>query len=394
MSIPVYRLYNERNNPYKLELRAGRNGLYKEVAWVHIMEDTDYASFLSKNELIFTTGMGKGDNNHWLQEFIAALIAIGSTGVVLNIGKYITEDDITEDVIALCNEHQFPLFTMPWNIRLSDITQDFLYSIFLTKQKEYEIVSACKQIFFDQHPWEAINRLKLHGFTERGKYQVMVLHFQEEQSVDQLETLLTSYKFILNEQGAKYTAFPLKKLIILMMKVEDPKEAAQMMQELYMQLHEKEAVKPVIGSSMVVSSLYELAIAYEQAVCAVTWACVHRKHCQYFGALGVYALLFSQRNDLAMRELHDKALGPVLQYDAAHKRDLFHTLESYIAHNGSIQAVAQETYAHRNTVAYRIQKIETLLQCDLNAEDTRFTYYLACHIHHYFQIMKDKNDIL
>ena len=240
MSIPVYRLYNERNNPYKLELRAGRNGLYKEVAWVHIMEDTEYASFLSKNELIFTTGMGKGDNARWLQEFIAALIAIGSTGVVLNIGKYITEEDITEDVAALCNEHQFPLFTMPWNIRLSDITQDFLYSIFLTKQKEYEIVSACKQLFFEQRPLEAINRLKLHGFTERGNYQVMALHFQDVQSVDQLETLLTSYKFILNEQGAKYIVFPLKKLIVLMMKVENPDEAAKMIQDLYVQLHDRE----------------------------------------------------------------------------------------------------------------------------------------------------------
>ena len=222
----------------------------------------------------------------------------------------------------------------------------------------------------------------------------MALHFPGVQSADQLETLLTSYKFILNEQGAKYIAFPLKKIIVLMIKVDGTQEAAQIMQDLYIQLHEREAVKPVIGSSMAVSSLAELAVAYEQAVCAVTWACVHRSSCQYFGALGVYALLFSQRNDLAMRELHDKALGPVLQYDAAHKRDLFHTLESYIAHNGSIQAVAQETYAHRNTVAYRIQKIETLLQCDLNAEDTRFTYYLACHIHHYFQIMKDRHDIL
>ena len=394
MSIPVYRLYNERKNPYNLELRAGRNGLYKEVAWVHIMEDTEYASFLTKNELIFTTGMGKGTHAQWLHHFIAALIDIGSTGVVLNMGKYITEDDITEDVIALCNDCQFPLFTMPWSIRLSDITQDFLYSIFLTKQKEYEIVSACKQIFFEQHPQEAVNRLKLHGFTKRGKYQVIALLFEDIQPVEQLETLITSYKFILNEQGAKYIVFQLKKLILLMMKVDDPKETAHMVQDLYRQLHEREAIKPVIGSSMAVSSLQELSTAYEQAICAVTWARVHGKNCQYFGALGVYALLFSQRNDLAMRELHDKALGPVLHYDAVHKRDLFHTLESYIAHNGSIQAVAQETYAHRNTVAYRIQKIEKLLQCDLNAEDTRFTYYLACHIHRYFQIIKDKYEIL
>lgn len=394
MSIPVYRLYNERNNPYKLELRAGRNGLYREVAWVHIMEDTEYASFLSKNELIFTTGMGKGNNPQWLREFILALIAIGSTGVVLNIGKYITEEDIDEDIMALCDAHQFPLFTMPWRIRLSDITQDFLYSIFLTKQKEYEIVGACKQLFFEQHQTESANRLKLHGFTERGDYQVIALYFATISSLEQLQTLITSYKYILNEQGAKYIVFPIKKTIFLMIKSNDPEETMHMMRDLYAQLHEREDIKPVIGSSMVVSALQELATAYKQAVCAVTWAHVHDKSCQYFGALGVYALLFSQCNDLAMRELHDKMLGPVLQYDAVHKRDLFSTLESYIAHNGSIQAVAQETYAHRNTVAYRIQKIEKLLQCDLNAEDTRFTYCLACHIHHYFQIIKDKYEIL
>lgn len=393
MSIPMYRLYNEKNNPYKLDLWGGRNGLYKEVSWVYVMENVEYASFLHENALVFTTGMGKTDDD-WLKRLVEVLIEANCAGLVLNVGKYLSMRDITPEIAALCDVNQFPLFTIPWNIRLSDITHEFLYTIFTTKQTEYEIVNACKQLIFGQHPREAISKLRVYGFPEKENYRVVALYFEKAYSPDRLESLMTSAKFILNEQSIRYILFPLKRVVLLVMRLEGQEDASYMLRSLYRHLHASEAVQPVIGTSMIISALEKLPVAYRQAICAGAWAHSHHKIHQYFGDLGIYALLFSQNNDMVMKEIHDNALKPLLAYDMTHHRDLFQTLESYIMNNGSVQAVSKETYAHRNTVAYRIQKIEHLLDCDLNNQHIRFTYYLACHIHRYFQLLQDENDIL
>ncbi|MCI1750034.1 MAG: PucR family transcriptional regulator ligand-binding domain-containing protein [Megasphaera cerevisiae] len=397
MSIALCRLFDEKNNPYELVLLAGRDGLSREVSWVQVMEDIDYASFLLQNELIFTTGLGKDNQKPWLKNFITALIQVGSSGLVINIGKYLVRQDIEQDIIDICNDYSFPLFVMPWRMRLSDITQSFLYSLFLTKQKEYEIIEACRKLFFCPPQTEkAINHLKAQGYGENSSYQVLSLFFGKDHHPDNMDTLLTSYKFILNKQSASYILFPSKKAFILILQDTPKEEARRLFELLCSPVTLKTPAVPITaaGCGMIVLSLRTITVSYRQSVYALAWAHMEGKKFQYFGNLGIYALFFSQTDDMSMRELHDRTLGPLLQYDESHQRDLFQTLQSYLIHNGSIQAVSKETYAHRNTVAYRVQKIKKLLGCDLNDESTRFTCFLACHIHYYWKVLQEERFFL
>ena len=41
-----------------------------------------------------------------------------------------------------CDAAAFPLFTLPWEVRLADITQSFLSSLFLTHREEYRAITA------------------------------------------------------------------------------------------------------------------------------------------------------------------------------------------------------------------------------------------------------------
>ncbi len=393
MSVSVSCLFNENHNPYRLCLVAGKCGLAKEVSWVQVMENSGYASFLMQNELIFTTGMGKGNDSGWLRKFILSLMNAGSAGAVLNIGKYLRHDDITPDLISLCDERQFPLFTMPWDMRLADVTQSFLYTIFRTKQTEYEVSQACCDLFFEQHCGEAVRCLAEHGFSEQAAYQVISL-FLPSYTAETAEALRPSYKCILNGRHVPYMLFPLRRFMMLVLCVPSAEAGVAVVQYFASHLEASGYAVPPIGSGMVVPSLRDLAVSCRQASYAVAWACTQHKKMQYFGDLGIYAILFSQQNDMVMNELHDRLLGPVLDYDRKRDRNLLDTLVSYLRHNGSIQAVAKETYAHRNTVAYRMQKISSLLQCDLTDETMRFTYLLACHIHQYGRIRREMQEFL
>lgn len=53
-----------------------------------------------------------------------------------------------------------------------------------------------------------------------------------------------------------------------------------------------------------------------------------------------------------------EALAPLTTYDAERNADLAYTLVVYIRLGGSIAATAEALFLHRNSVAYRLQRIE------------------------------------
>lgn len=380
MSIPLSQLYTPNHNPYELTLLAGQDGLTREVSWIQVMEDETYASFLMPNELIFTTGLGSSPESQWLLSFVKALIAAGTTALVINVGKYIVPAQISDDVLRLCDEQAFPLLMMPWHVRLADVTQSFLSSLFRTKQKEYAVVQACKELFCtsadQEQAWQA---LRLHGFAEQAAYQVLAV---AEPNLS--DGQVTRYKGYVNEQLATYVVLPGKNGYLVVAQVAPGtslREVAQCLAAHAPQAH--------YGLGMVVSSLRDLALSYRQAAQAVSWAVYRHEALQVFSELGIYALLGSLENKLVMETLHDTYLGPLLAYDRDHHRTLYETLESFLRHDGSLQAVAAETYSHRNTVLYRMKRIKALLHTDFADGEARFPYQLACYIHRYLAFQRE-----
>ena len=73
---------------------------------------------------------------------------------------------------------------------------------------------------------------------------------------------------------------------------------------------------------------------------------------------------------------HD-LLGPLVSLEARQRRDLFRTLELYVACGGNSVQTAQRLRTHRNTVLYRLERLETLLGVDLRDPQARFVLQLA-----------------
>ena len=59
------------------------------------------------------------------------------------------------------------------------------------------------------------------------------------------------------------------------------------------------------------------------------------------------------------------------EYDQAHSTALLHTLCVYLLQEQNLHATARQLFIHRNTLVYRLQRIRTLLQLDL--DDAHFT---------------------
>lgn len=87
-----------------------------------------------------------------------------------------------------------------------------------------------------------------------------------------------------------------------------------------------------------------------------------------FADLGIYKLLL-QVGDLAeLKSFFQEELGRLIDYDKKHNSELIKTLEIFLQYQGNKQQAARELHIHRNTLNYRLQRIEEVL--GINPEDS------------------------
>ncbi len=87
---------------------------------------------------------------------------------------------------------------------------------------------------------------------------------------------------------------------------------------------------------------------------------------------GTYRLLFRvlASHPEEVRSFYEDTVAPVVRYDDQYSTDLAGTLEAYLEHNCNMNATAAAIYAHRHTVAYRLDRVRELTGLDpLLSED-------------------------
>ncbi|MFP7201056.1 PucR family transcriptional regulator ligand-binding domain-containing protein [Lysinibacillus halotolerans] len=91
-----------------------------------------------------------------------------------------------------------------------------------------------------------------------------------------------------------------------------------------------------------------------------------------FASTGIYQLLISLSQNTFSTELMHDTMGVIAAYDKNNGLDLLHTLSSYIIHQGNVSQTARALNLHRQSLLYRLRKIETLTNRSLNDPDDIF----------------------
>ena len=81
---------------------------------------------------------------------------------------------------------------------------------------------------------------------------------------------------------------------------------------------------------------------------------------------GTYRLLFRvlASHPEEVRSFYEDTVAPIVRYDDQYRTDLVGTLESYLEQNCNMNATAAAIYAHRHTVAYRLERVRELSGLD------------------------------
>lgn len=70
-------------------------------------------------------------------------------------------------------------------------------------------------------------------------------------------------------------------------------------------------------------------------------------------------------------------LRPLQQYDSEHHGDLVATLAAYLRHSGNATRTADALYLHRNSLRYRLARIQALTGMDPNDPDARLALQIG-----------------
>lgn len=100
----------------------------------------------------------------------------------------------------------------------------------------------------------------------------------------------------------------------------------------------------------------------------------------YIGDLGVYQLILSLNDREKLSSFCNQTLGSLIEYDERQNADLLKTLEAFFTCHGNLSQTAEMLIVHRNTLLYRMNRINEIAKIDLNRPETRLALHLALTI--------------
>ncbi len=127
------------------------------------------------------------------------------------------------------------------------------------------------------------------------------------------------------------------------------------------------------------AELLEWKDSYREAAQSLTMAArLNERAPLFFGDLSVYRLLFQLEGNPELEAFCREVLGPLMDYVGS--GDLLETLEAFCDRLGNLSQTAEKLFIHRNSLLYRMERIQQLSGIDMNNPDTRLAVHLALKI--------------
>ena len=130
----------------------------------------------------------------------------------------------------------------------------------------------------------------------------------------------------------------------------------------FRRLLEELPVEGKFGISRRGSKLADFASYAREAETALEVLCRVRldKRVAALSELGIYYPLSEMQDLASMRQLFEQTLGAVTKHDRENESARLETLEQYFACGCNLRMTAEKMFLHKNSVSYRLHKVEEL----------------------------------
>lgn len=237
-----------------------------------------------------------------------------------------------------------------------------------------------------------IQRGKMLGYTPHSFNQIFLLRLKPISIGSSREELFSKQKNVerltqyLSRHFSQSFATIRENIIIIL--YADPKEnelkaTEERLQLIYREIEELSSHQVQCGVVLDYDgSLADLRRSYQDGVKLLGWLEKSKKRGLLFGsALKGYQFFLRCHNIEEMESFVSETLAPLLRLDQTERNMWLETLKVYLENSCKIKQTADELHVHKNTLLYRLQKLEEMLKMNFKDATVRFNLQLACRLY-------------
>lgn len=373
-----------------ITLIGGEKGLNRTLTWPYVGQTANVSEWIHGGELLFLTGIGLDNTYSTLNDLVNECVAKHLCGMVILIGSdYIKE--IPEFLIDLAEKYKFPLFKMPWNIKLIDVTKEIVELIMIDKQTKEKsknflnrliLAEAGEQASIDDlastyhiplNPYRFMSIFHIEGINNSPEEFLRIDFLQEsfQQSIISL-CKQKNIPLITTISGNNILCFISSNSV---KEAEDSMIYLESCYNLLMKIYSSEKI--YLGIGRVYPEEEPLTTSYHEAKKAQELCKKIRsdKNIMRYQDLGIFKLFLNVQNKNELRNYYNYKLEPLIKYDTQNQSDLLGTLKAYLENDCNLVNTARALFIHRNTLIYRLNKIKELLSSDFDVASEKLELY-------------------
>jgi hypothetical protein len=319
----------------KMRLVAGEGGLGREITWVHTSDLPEPWNWLGHGELLLTNGTGLSPEAPDQARFVERLAEAGASG--LGIGLGMSGPPLSAALYQRADELRLPVVTVPYSMPFTAVvravaeanTREEARRQLLSQLLDRRIDPAAAEPQIAEGGLDlAVSVLGVArdgpGGTGTGLHRALA----RSRVPHLLLTRDGMVLVLLPEEAVAGGSFP----------------------------GQTDGV-PAIGTSGRVGGAGRLPEAAAEARWALGAAEAEGRDLVRYGD---ETALLLPRSAAEAQALVSRILGPLIAHDAGHATDYLNTLRAVLDHDRSWQLAAQALHIHKQTLGYRIRKIEQL----------------------------------
>jgi hypothetical protein len=353
----------ELSSMSKMKLIAGGKGLDRVVTRP-LVGHIDYSSEVYGGELLFITGAGFRADEGTLKSLISESSFNNLAGIAFSVPNDFCPV-IEQKVLDFADSLTFPLFQIPWDSILSEITKDMLGFIRGYENEDKTISTLMDTILSArEEEFDTVRtRMARMGFPGNCAYQAALVRLTKPQPAVPEDAKRKDYLhlFVRALVDSRYSgAITMSRLdeIVVFAPVAGGKSVLNELAAIqdavitrFPGIHLHIGVGKPVAVTGLGRSLAEAEAALKRPVEQKTAA----------SSPGMFGLFYDALDFEEMESFCDRNIGKLIDYDKLNGSSLVRTIEVYFENKFNLSRTAKELRIHRNSLMYRLRRIDEIL---------------------------------
>lgn len=356
-----------------LTLISGANGIRNNISWIYFADcvqclDEEYniSELIHGGEMVIITNKSLTDDDNKIIDIIKVMYPKKIAAVVIN------ENQISKKIADYCEELNLPLFELSVELHLIDFSQIVCKRLIEEESETHSREKLLTSILFvdNFNEYEVTKRATHYGITISGKQSIAIIKtvgLNDSASIKRIQSLVENeFRYYDINKLLIYSQF---EAIVVMFPLEvfGKDSVVHFFEKIADKIHKEFEIEAYIGIGLGYEYLADIRESYTEAKSALQLISMEKqKYVLSYNDMGIHSLISQIRSPKTLDNYINDKLGRLIEADKVQDSELCNTLRAYIENNCNSNATAELLFIHRNTMRYRLDKIEKILNVDLD----------------------------